>query len=484
MTTNAILPRPIIVRAVRRLPFLSVVCSLSVALAALGGGPSLRADTKQAASGDELLQVGVAQIDITPEGPIRLAGYGSRQTESEGVLQPLRAKALAFGSDAEGASIFMALDLIGIPGHVTSEVAEALSEKVGLDPSRLVICATHTHSGPEVGNLLNHFNEPLPPDELARIAKYVDQLAPQLEALALAALDDRKPARVSWGQGQVDFAINRRVLDENGKWIGFGDVPNGPVDHSMPLLSIAAPDGSLRAVLVNYACHGTTLGGDVNHVHGDWMGEAQRIIEETHPGATALVAIGCGGDANPTPRLKLEHTTQHGQAISDEVDRLLSGRLVTLSAPPIGARKQIELPYAHVPDVEDLTEQLKADGAKGYYARLALERIARGEEIPESLSYTVQTWSFGDLAMVFLPGEVVVDYALRLKDETNDDRLWITAYANDVPCYIASRRVIREGGYEVDRSMYSYDHPSRFVEEIEDFIVEATLELLQRHDGR
>src|SRR5690606_31695936 len=114
-----------------------------------------------------------------------------------------------------------------------------------------------------------------------------------------AALRDRKPASLAWGQGEVGFAINRRLLDENNQWIGFGEVPDGPVDHSLPMLSVTGPDGELRAVLVNYACHGTTLGPDVNHVHGDWMGEAQRIIEENHPGATALVSIGCGGDANP-----------------------------------------------------------------------------------------------------------------------------------------------------------------------------------------
>jgi hypothetical protein len=61
-----------------------------------------------------------------------------------------------------------------------------------------------------------------------------------------------------------------------------------------------------------------------------------------------------------------------------------------------------------------------------------------------------------------MTGEVVVDYSLRLKKELGPDKLWVNAYSNDVPCYIASRRVIGEGGYEVDYSMYSYNSPSRF----------------------
>ncbi|MFH1266400.1 MAG: sulfatase, partial [Planctomycetota bacterium] len=96
----------------------------------------------------------------------------------------------------------------------------------------------------------------------------------------------------------------------------------------------------------------------------------------------------------------------------------------------------------------------------------------------ESFPYPVQTWTFGgDLAMVFLAGEVVVDYALRLKQELGGD-LWVTAYANDVPCYIASRRVIEEGGYEVDGSMPTFDKPTRLAPETEDLIVRTVHDLL------
>ncbi|SMO73619.1 neutral/alkaline non-lysosomal ceramidase N-terminal domain-containing protein [Fodinibius sediminis] len=426
----------------------------------------------------ESMQVGVARVDITPEAPIRLAGYGSRQGESEGVLQRLEAKALAFGSDRQGPSLLITVDLIGIPGHITTALRNRLKKKAGIQPEQLTIAASHTHSGPEIGTLLNHFGEPLPVDQLGRIVRYLDGLTDDLEEVALAALQNRSTSFVAWGQGQVEFAVNRRLI-EDGRWVGFGVVPEGPVDHTMPLLRITDPEGNIRALLINYACHGTTLGPDVNKVHGDWMGEAQRIIEERHPGAMAMVAIGAGADANPEPRLELEHTTRHGKEIADEVDRLLNTPLEPLSVPPTGNYQEIELPYAEVPTINDLIDQAAGDGAKGYYARLALERMARGESIPSSLTYPVQTWTFGnDLAMVLMAGEVVADYSLRLKKELDAERLWVTAYANDVPSYISSRRIIREGGYEVESSMYSYDNPSPFSEEIEELIINAIHELL------
>ena len=425
--------------------------------------------------------VGVSAIDITPEGPILLAGYGGRKSESEGILQPLKAKALAFGSDSEGPSILITVDLIGIQYYMTKEVARRLSDKIGVDPSRLVISASHTHTGPEIGNLLNHFARQLPPEEIGRIDKYLETLTQKLVQVSLEALIARKPAKVAWGQGKVGFAMNRRKI-VNGKSVGMTPIPEGPVDHDLPLLRITDLDGKLRAVMVSYACHGTTLGPDINKIHGDWIGEAQKFIEAKNPGAIAMVSLGCGADANPESRvtnLQLDYAAQHGREVADEVQKLLASNLKPLSSAPMGHSKVIQLPFQHIPTVQEFVEQANEKGAKAYFAKLTLDKIARGESIPKSLNYPITTWTFGnDLAMVFLAGEVVVDYSLRLKKGLAPGRLWVNAYSNDVPCYIASKRVIKEGGYEVESSMYSYNQPGRFQESIEDLIVTTVHDLL------
>jgi hypothetical protein len=230
--------------------------------------------------------------------------------------------------------------------------------------------------------------------------------------------------------------------------------------------------------LLSYACHATTLGG-LNQVHGDWVGEAQKQIEGKHPGAMALVAVGCGADITPAPRYKMEHLIQYGKMVADETDRLLASSLQPITSPPIGRYKRIFLPFSHIPDVAELVEQAKGEGAKAYYAQLALEQIVRGGSIAPALSYPIKTWTFGkDLAMVFLAGEVVVDYVLRLKKELGAERLWVNAYANEVPSYIASRRILQEGGYEAETSQYSYSRPSPYVPEIEDLIITTVQEML------
>ena len=421
-----------------------------------------------------LIDIGVARVDITPDGPIRLAGYAARaKSESKGVIHRLFAKALAFGSDAQGPSILITVDLLGIPGHITSKAAERLSKKIGIDPAQFAISSSHTHGGPEVGilNVLqargNTFSDSLLSlDHLIHISSYIHQLSAKLEQVALAAMENRKPALLSWGQGQAGFAKNRRTS-------------GGPVDPSLPMLRVTDPDGKLRAVLVNYACHGTTLEGNVNQIHGDWIGEAQQLIEANHPGTIAMVAIGCAGDANPHPRGKMEHIKLHGEEIARNVEKLLASPLQPIISPPLGRMKWVKLAFAHVPGILELIEQTSNKSVKGYYARLSLDRIARGQEIPKELNYPIQVWAFGnELAMINLAGEVVVDYSVRLKNELGAEKLWINAYTNDVSCYIASRRVIREGGYEAESSMYWYDKPSPFVEEVEDIIISAVHDLM------
>ncbi|SVC21645.1 uncharacterized protein METZ01_LOCUS274499, partial [marine metagenome] len=45
------------------------------------------------------MSVGVAKVDVTPKGPVLLAGYGGRTAENQGVDTPLWARALVIGDE-------------------------------------------------------------------------------------------------------------------------------------------------------------------------------------------------------------------------------------------------------------------------------------------------------------------------------------------------------------------------------------------------
>ncbi len=428
--------------------------------------------------------VGTAVVDVTPSYPIRLMGYGSRQTESEGVASPLKVRAIAIGEGTSdtpdsGPAVLITLDNCAVGGYITDEVARRLSAKAGIRRERLVTCATHTHCGPALSSGLDFiFGAPVKADQKARIDRYTRELTDAMERAALGALAARAPGRLSWGQGSIGFAANRRVL-KKGRWVNFGVNPNGPTDQSLPVLKVTDLEGKVRAVLMNYACHCTTLGGEFNQICAEWAGYACDDIERQFPGATALMIIGCGADANPEPRRNLDDAKSHATALAREAGRVLSTSLTPLPTKISARFQQIELPMAPRPDRPTLEKRAKLAGSDGMFARALIERLDRGETLPATISYPVQTWCFGDdLAMVFLGGEVVVDYALRLKWEIDANRLWITAYSNDVPCYIASKRVLVEGGYEADQSMVFYGRPARLAPEAEDLIIRTVHQLL------
>lgn len=426
-----------------------------------------------------MMQVGVASVDITPSEPIRLTGYPDRRVPTDSVAQRLSARALAIGSDAEGAAVLVVAELVGIPSGLSDDLARRLRPR-GVDRSRLVVAVTHTHNGPALSGVLPHiFDEPVKRDEQAAIDRYSEGLLNRLEEVALRALADRRPARVAHGRGTAGVAANRRVL-RDGVWVGFGVDPDGAVDHDLPVLSVSEMDGTLRAVLIGYATHGTTLVGTDNFIHGDWAGTVLELLEARHPGATALVVIGAGADTDPRPRGNgIPDVVRNATAIADEVDRVLAGELQSLTMPPAGRFRSIDLPFERLPTRAELEARAGDADVHGRHARDLLTMLDRGESLSATVPLPVQTWTFGEeLAMVFLGGEVVVDFSRRLKRELDDSRVWINAYANDVSYYVASDRLMAEGGYEVDGSMLYYGHPSRFARSTEELIVRTVRELL------
>jgi putative membrane-bound dehydrogenase-like protein len=436
-----------------------------------------------AADPKNLRPIGVAKVDVTPAFPIRLTGYAVRKSPSEGIEQKLWAKALAIGSDRERPAVLITLDNCGIADETYREVAKRL-RKHGIKQDRFTIACSHTHSGPVTKSWApNIFVQDLPANQQATIDGYTRELTDKLEQVVIAALRDRRPGYLSWSQGAVSFARNRRVV--HGHTAVFGDNASAPVDHSLPVLKATGADGRIRALVANYACHCTTLGGEFNHVCGDWAGYAQEAIERDSPGAVALITIGCGADANPSPRggadFGLALAKRHGASIASEVKRLLMLNFTPLAGKLRTEFKEIALPFgAHFTRDQWLARSTNS-GIVGYHARKWLARLDRGEKLPAGLYYPVTAWHFGDdLAMVFLPGEVVVDYAQRLKRELEAARLWVTAYANYVPCYIPSRRILTEGGYEAEDSLWYYDRPARISTNAEDLIIRTVRGLLPK----
>lgn len=434
-------------------------CLAAVAVIAIAFGTAL----SPVGAADGNYSVGVAKVDITPDYPIRLNGFGFRRTESEGVTQRIWAKALAIGTDNEKPLILITIDSLGLRLPMIEEVAKRLKSKAGIERDRLAVMFTHCHTTPKLNGASDTvFSVPIPPEHQAHIDRYDGEITDALEKVALAALADRKPAKLGWAVGKVGFAKNRRT-------------PGGPVDHRLPMLVVKSADnGAVRAVYVTYACHCVTLSN--NKISGDWAGFAAEAIQRDNPGAIALVSIGCGSDSNPNSDSvggNVAVVSEQGAEIAHEVQRLQKLPLQQIVGPISTTLKHIELPLKALPSRAELHAVAAHNTPEGYNAKYQLAKLDRGEPLQAAIDYPIQTWAFGDsLAMVFLAGEVCVDYSIRLRQEFDSAHLWINGYSNDFCCYVPSERLLREGGYGGGAETVYFGLPATLRTGVEDKIID------------
>jgi putative membrane-bound dehydrogenase-like protein len=422
---------------------------------------------EEQADGGTLYDVGLARVDVTPEYPIRLNGFGFRREESEGVTQQIWAKAMAISRGDQAPVVIVTLDSLGIRESMLDEVIRRVQEKTGVSRGQLVVAFSHSHTTPKVnGACDNIFSRPIPDDHQTRIDRYTDELTDALETVVLEAVADRKPSHLSWSIGTVDFAKNRRT-------------PGGPVDHDLPVLLVKGLEDEIRAVYVSYACHCVTLSH--NMISGDWAGYAQEMIERQFPGSLALVAIGAGSDSNPDSGVtgdKVDVAAAQGARIADEVVRCVAEGMRPIRGDVSYQLRHVQLPLQELPAKEVWEERAREETPAGYNAQTQLARLQRGEMLQEEIEYPIQTITFGDdLHMIFLAGEVCVDYSLRLKKELDRDRIWVHGYSNDFCAYIPSERLLREGGYGGGAEIPYFALPAPFRPGLEEKIIQSVRQL-------
>lgn len=432
------------------------------------------------ASGTGGWQAGSGREQITPPAGLWMTGYATRDRPADGTAQDLWVKALAVVDPAGRRGVLLTLDLCGITREITDQVAGEIGRRHGLPRSAVMVNVSHTHCSPALRGYLDGLRL-LPADGMARADAYALELKARMIRAADAALRDVAPASVSWGEDEAHFGFNRRENSEKlvPELRAAGKL-KGPFDPRVPVLAVHTPAGELRALLVSYACHNTTLG--LFQWHGDYAGVAQAELERRHPGATVLFAIGCGADINPAPRREPEHAEQHGRALADAADRALVRPLTRIEGRFGSAFEDITLRFARLPSEDELRtarekQQANREMHQAWAATVAADIQARGDRVLD-YAYPIQAWTLGNISWVALGGEVVVDYAIRLRRELGAS-LWVLGYSNDVMAYIPSERVLQEGRYEGDTSMIPYGKPSKWAPGLEEKIVRKTHDLVR-----
>lgn len=419
-------------------------------------------------------KAGVAKLKITPEQPMWMAGYGSRSHPAEGLISDLWAKVLVLESDNRYRGVIITLDLVGIDRELSRSICRRLEQEFSLRREQVSICTSHTHSGPVVGRNLGPMHYwIIPPDQQRLVEEYAQSLETNVVKLVEEAIGRLQPAQLAWDVGLATFAVNRREnaeakvaeLRATGKLVG-------PVDHDVPVLAVRNSDGQLLSVLFGYACHATVL--SLYEWCADYPGFAQTDLESTNPGCVALFWAGCGADQNPLPRREVDLARAYGRKLATAVQQVLDRPMKPVRGGLTMRYREIDLSYAPLPTREDWQQESQSTTTYiAARAKLMLQELDAGKPIPTTYPYPVASWLIGDeVEWVQLGGEVVVDYAIRIKRERPGRGTWVAGYANDVMAYIPSVRVLREGRYEGRDSMPLYGRPTVWSDQIESLIMD------------
>lgn len=416
------------------------------------------------------------KLCITPKEPIHLHGFGDRPDPTSEVLQDIYARTLALQDEAGQRSVLLSTDLLGFTREMSETIAQGAQQRFGLPRERLVMNASHNHSGPATGDLL-HLYFDLGEGDKAVIARYTDWLLEGLIQLIGDSLQELQPVELSFGLGLTGFGTNRRRSVPGRKhWATV-------VDHDVPVLAARTPAGDLLAVVFGYACHTTASHGD--QIHGDYAGFAQVELEEALPGTTALFIAGCGGDINPLPRARPDAAQIYGGILASAVDVALKAPMKPLEGPLRAAFEEVAFTFQTPLTREELCALLPGTtSVRRRELEYALSVLERDGKYMDSAPFPMQVWKFGqDLTWIFLSGEPVVDYSLKFKARYGWETTWVSGYCNELLAYIPSLRVLREGGYEGTDGAMEYCLPAPFAEDIEEIITTGIerLELAARN---
>jgi hypothetical protein len=423
-------------------------------------------------------KAGAAAVKITPRQPMWMSGYASRTKPAEGTLIDLYIKALLIDDGQSKPVLLLTFDLIGLDRELSAEIKQLITAETGIPAENIALCCSHTHTGPVVhNNLRAMYLTALDDAEWGRITAYAEFLKARVVELVQLAVKDLQPAELSWAQSKADFAVNRRNNPEpEVPALRAAGTLKGPVDHDVPVLQVIR-NGQLRAVAFGYACHATVLSSF--EWSGDYPGFAQLEVEKKHPGCVAMFWAGCGGDQNPLPRREVALAKEYGGKLAEAVEAGLNSPQTSIMGSVRTAAVTVPLPFASMPSRESL-EKLAAEdtGYEGRRARALLEEIQKKGDLSPTYPYPIQAWKLGNApTWLFLGGEVVVDYSLRLKQKLGGSSIWIAAYTNDVMAYIPSKRVLEEGGYEGGGAMVYYGLPSAWDATVEERIIKEATDL-------
>lgn len=372
------------------------------------------------------LKGGTAKVNITPPVGICWAFDDKPMVD---IADELYAKALVL-DDGFSKIAIISTDLLWIPGNMTSEIRQIIKEKTGIPEINILVCATHTHYVP---NIYSRHVTTSPID-----TSYVQTLTKQIASAVFMAYKNMKDVKVGAAKGEIpEIIYNRRTKRADGTIQMSFTLPQdtselifGPIDPEVGIIRIEDNNSNILASVINFSCHPTSAGyEDMSYIiSADYPGYTTKVIEQME-GGICLFTLGTAGDIVVIERGEKQRQ-QIGTALGAEALRRIQ----------------------RVPTTDDVSiKVLKKNVTLPLKKKISSDSILYSDSTKNYINTEIQAFSLGDIYILGLPGENLVELGLEIKNRFRDKNLFIITLSNDIVGYVCHSEAYDEGGYEPTR---------------------------------
>lgn len=424
------------------------------------------------------LALGVAREVITPKVGGQLYGYRP-DIFSNSVADDLHVTAFYFEQCDEKA-LMLSAEVCLISTALSQSILSLIEKRFGIASQNCMLCATHTHSGPNTSGQIGW-------GDIDR--EYCEEIfIPAVLSAIKNAMGCVTPVKMAVSHGISLVGINRRELNENNE-IKFGQNPWGPFNPKMTVISFADLNGKVVANMIHYGSHGTSAGAN-HEITRDWSGEMIDALEKQSGGITAFFN-GPEGDVGPRLSNKktvgdLSYVHEMGEIASKDAVEIFNKITNYTDAELSVSNKNLLVPLKKRISLEKAKQiydkykehTVNRRGMMKAYAEDVIKSYEEGYvdkaavEVPQTLI------AIGDIVFASFPYELFSEIGMRINQIIDKKSVLSLSNTNGSEGYFITRDAVCRGGYEVQ--MFLYGHLQQYDDDADFYLMKECVNHIQQ----
>jgi len=413
-------------------------------------------------SADEAkLSAGVAKVNITPKEKIPIGWHSGENIPYEGIHDEVFSRAIVF-SDGTNKAAIISVDLSGFSHSSWEELTKRIEKETGISQEYIMLCATHTHSGP-AHNLASYGRNTTP-----EVVAYTENLKDNIIKSAKVAMSNLKPVSIGVGKGECKMNMNRRArLAIGGMWLGKN--PDGPCDHEVHVMRMNDMNGNTKSLFINWPCHGTVMGPENNYLTGDWLSATALFVEKEY-GDKIIVPVTAGASGDIDPVIGPHGTTFNDRRIHSDIYGILVGEEAIKVAKNVrmSSRGTIKASQRVVTLPGKLSFRQMKDVPFSEIQKLKPGTFIPGPDVEMRLS----ALKVGNVIFAGISAEVFNEIGSRIKELSPYVDTFILTHCNGSSGYVPTEKAYYELSYEVAASGIMSGGEKAIIENLIDMIDE------------